>query len=102
MSDWHVPGLLQLCRQRAVVKHHVICPLWEISHPEKYHTQAPKELEGGLTVHRLGTEHAHWINSNWKFRDDYSLHWIEKQCQSGFAFGVSHDGQLISWIVAYM
>ena len=55
-----------------------------------------------LTVHRLGTEHADWINSNWKFRDDYSLHWIKKQCQSGFAYGVSYQGQLISWIVAYM
>ena len=31
---------------------------------------------------------AEFINENWKFRDEFSVQWIRRQCKSGFAYGV--------------
>ena len=31
---------------------------------------------------------AEFINENWKFRDEFSVQWIHRQCESGFAYGV--------------
>lgn len=96
ICDWHVPGLLELCKKRGVIKFNEICPLWELPSAEKGDRAKLQKLTNfksksghELIVKQLdGPEHAEFINENWKFRDEFSVQWIRRQCKSGFAYGV--------------
>ena len=41
-----------------------------------------------LRLHFFLSILAEFINENWKFRDEFSVQWIRRQCKSGFAYGV--------------
>lgn len=124
VCDWHIPGLLQLCRQRGNIKHNEICPLWELPQevlPSLSSKDHFKSKSGHpLRLEHLGPEFSQLINDNWKFRDAYSVHWIRSQCESGLSYGVfpldidrqssrpadddvnaAKSKQPISWIIAY-
>ena len=67
--------------------------VWELPPEKRSKLQKITEFKS-KSGHRLSikqlhsSEHAKFINDNWKFKDKNSLNWIRKQCKNGFAYGV--------------
>jgi len=93
ICDWHVSGLLKLCEKHGIATQKK-SPLWELQETEKkaklQNISSFKSKSGhNLIVKKLDSfEYAQFIDDNWEFKDEFSLHWIHSQCKNGFAYGV--------------
>ena len=98
ICDWHIPGLLELCKkQDAIVVHQVKVSEWQL--PPSIEKEKSSKLQmiskfksksgHNLMIKQLDApENPQFINENWKFNNSSSIHWIRSQCESGLAYGV--------------
>ena len=105
VTDWHIPSLTALVEKRAQVRNIETCPLWENPDIVDNKHQLDDKNQWAIVKSLTTQKDARLIDTNWKFRDEVSFHWIRSQCESGMAFGAfppdDFNEEPIAWIVAY-